>query len=209
MIISFLGDSITQGVGASDLSKCYVSLVGKMLGCTVHNCGISGTRIARRREYNYHISDLDFNARVPILDKKADYIVVFGGTNDHGHGDASLGDYYGKDVYTFFGAMRTLIESLSLEYGKEKLRFILPCRKFDENAFNPYAEEKLTLKDFVNAEKKILEEYEIPYLNLFEEWVEAPTSQKDEGYFKDGIHPNDRGHQEIAEKVCEFLKKNF
>lgn len=102
MIISFLGDSITQGVGASDLNKCYVSLVGKMLGCTVHNCGIGGTRIARRREYNYHSTDLDFNARVPFLDKKADYIVVFGGTNDHGHGDASLGDYYGKDVYTFF-----------------------------------------------------------------------------------------------------------
>lgn len=208
MIISFLGDSITQGVGASCCENNYVSLVAKMLNCTVHNCGISGTRIARRSEYNYHLSDIDFNARAPLLDRKSDYVVVFGGTNDHGHGDAEIGQITDTSVYTFYGAMRTLINELISLFGKQRIRFVLPCRKFDQDAQNPYVKGKLQLIDIVNAEKTILEEYKIPYLDLFDGWVDAPTTKENVGYFKDGLHPNDAGHKAIAQKICEFIKEN-
>ena len=50
MKLAFLGDSITEGVGASSLETNYVSQVGKMLGCEVLNYGIGGTRIARKKE---------------------------------------------------------------------------------------------------------------------------------------------------------------
>ena len=46
MKINFLGDSITEGVGASAPENNYVSLVGKKTGHEVINYGISGTRIA-------------------------------------------------------------------------------------------------------------------------------------------------------------------
>ena len=28
-------------------------------------------------------------------------------------------------------------------------------------------------------------------------------------YFIDGLHPNDKGHSIIADKICEFLKNNM
>lgn len=44
--VLFLGDSITEGVGASSKDTCYVSVFGKISGAEVKNFGISGTRIA-------------------------------------------------------------------------------------------------------------------------------------------------------------------
>ena len=208
MLISFLGDSITQGVGASESSKSYVELVGTMLKEQVNNCGISGTRIARRKEaYIVHSFDLDFNLRATVLDKKSDLVVVFGGTNDYGHGDADMGDYNGKEVYTFYGAMRTLVEKLIGDFGREKVKFILPCHRFDEDGTraNKYG---YTLKEFVEAERKILDEYKIDYLDLFDGWVKSPKTDAPSEYFTDGVHPNDKGHYEIAKKVCEFIRKN-
>ena len=208
MIISFLGDSITMGVGASQPEKCYVSLVGKTLDYTVLNYGMSGTRIARRKQMYNHTADIDFGLRVPLIEKNSDLVFVFGGTNDYGHGDASLGDFNGKDVYTFNGALRSLIDSLIVKFGKEKIRFIIPCHRYNENNKAPYLEEVLTLKDFVDAEIKMLKEYQIPYLDLYNDWVGEPATNLDEGCFIDGLHPNDFGHESIAEKVCKFIKQN-
>ena len=35
------------------------------------------------------------------MDSDADVVVVFGGTNDFGHGDAKLGTFESRDPYTF------------------------------------------------------------------------------------------------------------
>ena len=48
--ICFIGDSITEGVGASSKEKCYVSVFEKISGADVTNLGISGTRIARQQK---------------------------------------------------------------------------------------------------------------------------------------------------------------
>lgn len=204
MKINFLGDSITQGVGASASEKCFVALVGKKLGCTVVNCGLGGTRIARKKEFSSHLQDLDFNAREPFMAKNADFVFVFGGTNDYGHGDAPLGDRTSRDVYTFCGAVRTLAETLIKDYGKEKLCFILPAHRYMDGKPAPYVA-GAALKDFVNAEKDILEEYGIPYINLFDEWINEVKTIYNEDFFTDGLHPNDKGHEYIADRVCEFI----
>ena len=52
--IYFLGDSITEGVGASDAEHCYVSVFGKLSGAIVKNYGISATRIAWDAEQNFY-----------------------------------------------------------------------------------------------------------------------------------------------------------
>ena len=50
MRIAFLGDSITEGCGASAEEFFYVNQVGKTLNAKVLNYGVGGTRIARQKE---------------------------------------------------------------------------------------------------------------------------------------------------------------
>ena len=57
--IAFLGDSITEGVGASSPETNYVSLVGKKTGHEVINYGVSGTRIAKGASVNCIVTDKD------------------------------------------------------------------------------------------------------------------------------------------------------
>ena len=47
--INFLGDSITEGVGASTPEKCFVSQIAQKTKAICNNYGISGTRIAKQR----------------------------------------------------------------------------------------------------------------------------------------------------------------
>ena len=68
MKILFLGDSITEGVGASSVEKRYTDLVGAKLNCHTVNYGISGTRIARQTQTSAKtIWDIDFRTRLPLM----------------------------------------------------------------------------------------------------------------------------------------------
>ena len=46
------------------------------------------------------------------MDPEADIIVVFGGTNDYGHGDAPFGEIGDKERTTFCGAVDYLINRI-------------------------------------------------------------------------------------------------
>lgn len=113
MKILFLGDSITAGAGLNTKEEMFTALVGKMTKAEVKNYGIGGTRIARNSQSSADSSfDEDFLKRAEKMDKKADLVFVFGGTNDYGHGDAPIGEISDETPYTFYGAMNLLIRYL-------------------------------------------------------------------------------------------------
>ena len=209
MIINFLGDSITAGAGASKPELCFVERVGQIIGCKVNNYGVCGTRIAKQtKPSDEPIFDLDFNQRAKLMDSLADYVFVFGGTNDYGHGDALLGDIDDCTEYSFCGALNCLIEYLVSIYGKEKICFILPLHRYNEESvygegFKQTACYKLS--DYVECEKKILKKYGLPYIDLQNEFPIPKTSSGDE-VTVDGLHPNNKGHEIIANHVCEYVR---
>ena len=87
--IIFLGDSITEGVGVSSVEKRYTDVFKRIteIGECV-NYGISATRIARQQKVEIEYRDTNaFTERFEQMDDDADIVVVFGGTNDYGHGD--------------------------------------------------------------------------------------------------------------------------
>ena len=130
----FLGDSITEGAGASRNELAYVNLVSKKLNCKVINNGIGGTRIARQTNKSKDPTyDNHFITRVSNK-KEGDFIFVFGGTNDYGHGDAPMGKPASKDDLTFFGAINQLIDRLCEVYSKENICFILPIPRFQDES---------------------------------------------------------------------------
>ncbi|MBQ8658230.1 MAG: SGNH/GDSL hydrolase family protein [Clostridia bacterium] len=154
MKLLFLGDSITEGVGAFAPEKNYVNLVARKLDCEVLNYGVSGTRIARRKKRSEPLSfDWDFVSRATVMEREADLIFVFGGTNDYGHGDAEIGEKGSFDPYTFCGSVNALISYLVSSYGKEKLCFILPLRRYDEVGIR-----RKSLEEFVDILRAAVKE---------------------------------------------------
>ena len=206
--INFLGDSITQGARASSEEKNYVSLVGKMLNAVSRNYGISGTRIAIQRVPSlkpYH--DKYFASRVKDMDKDADLVFVFGGTNDYGHGDADFGNIGDKEPTTFCGAVDDLINELLKYYDQQKIIFILPIHRVNET--NPYGSAKTipgkTLPEYRDAMTTILNNRGIKILDIVEQFGKA----EDNPLIADGLHPNDMGHQKLAELIVDYIKSQI
>ena len=210
MKINFLGDSITQGAGASCVENQYVSLVGEMLGCVARNYGEGGTRIAKQTTPSELAAfDRDFLMRSELMEKDADMVFVFGGTNDYGHGDAEIGDVDSTDEYTFCGALNSLIAKLSAIYGKEKLHFILPLHRYNEDNLYGEGNKKKAgapLSTYVALLKEILQKHGIPALNFEKDFPIPAVNDGTDGLTVDGLHPNDKGHRLLAEKICEYIR---
>ena len=205
MKIVFLGDSITEGAGASAVENRYVELVGKTLGCEVVNYGIGGTRIARQSKPSENpIYDQDFLGRVEKLDLDADTVVVFGGVNDYGHGDAPIGSFDDKNPFTFYGGARTLVEKLRARFPKTKIVFILPLGMMRDETPNANSNAPLSL--YVDVLREVLDFYAVPYLDLFHA-LPIPQTEAGNEWFIDLVHPNDKGHKWLAEKTVAFLTK--
>ena len=200
--INFLGDSITEGAGASEKALCYVQRFAAMTGAQVRNYGIGGTRFARRREPHENPRfDLDFCGRYAQMDDDADIIVVFGGTNDYGHGDAPLGQMGDRSVWSFYGACHTLFSGLIEKYPDKTIVIMTPMHRVTE------LDKNTPLRDFVYAEREVAEFYSIPVLDLWSNLgISARVPVQKELYFKDNVHPNDAGHEKIAYTLKRFLE---
>lgn len=206
MLIDFFGDSITEGAGATSQDKCFVERVGKKLNCQVINHGICGTRFAHQHKQSQDPRwDLDFCYRLKDLNKNADLVFVFGGTNDFGHGDASIGNKEDNTPDTFYGACNFLASSLLKMYKKEQIIFILPLHRIEED--NPRGEgfkeiPSLTLEGYRNIIKEVLDKYQIKYLDIRDNLGRA----EDNPLFQDGIHPSDEGHELIAQLLVDYIR---
>lgn len=211
MKILFLGDSITEGVGASAPETNYVSLVGKRTGHEVINYGVSGTRIARQKRVSASTKwDFDFRLRLTIMPDEADRVYIFGGTNDFGHGNLHLGKVGERDEDTFVGGLYLLIDALIEKYGKEKLCFLLPLPRYDENpqrCKGDNADELgAPLSEYIECMRTILSEYGIEYIDLYKNGFPKPEVNTGDEYTVDGLHPNDNGYEFLADIVCKNLE---
>lgn len=209
--INFLGDSITEGVGASDISKCYVSRVSQKTGALCRNYGIGGTRIAKQIVPTEEKWDQDFCSRVAEMSPDADVVVVFGGTNDFGHGDAPLGEFSDRTPKTFYGALHTLCTSLIEKYPTSTIILLTPLHRTTEDSLwgdNVNCRcEKSPLKVYAGIIRQVAEYYSLPVLDLYATSGLQPNIPViKEKYMPDGLHPNDSGYEVLANKIISYLK---
>ena len=207
--INFLGDSITEGAGTSSHDKMFSMLIEREYGAICQNYGIGGTRIARQKTPTEENWDRDFISRVPEMDADADIVVVFGGTNDFGHGDAPLGAMSDRTPYTFYGALHCLYTALIEKYPDVPIVVLTPLHRITEDI--PTGDNKPapvgTLKEYVNIIREVAEYYSLPVLDLFKEsglQPKIPVIQQK--YVPDGLHPNDAGNDILAHKIARFLE---
>ncbi len=200
--INFLGDSITEGHGVSSPHKTFHQIIKRQFNlAAAFNCGIGGTRIAKQTRPSAHKRDLYFGLRAKIMPSDVDAIVVFGGTNDYGHGDSKMGNIDSNDIYTFYGALNTLITDLKADFQFAKIIFMTPLRRKTENI--PNHDGKI-LADYVNAIIEITKKHNIPVIDLFRSDILDP---EDTSVIPDGLHPNDKGHTIMADYIAKELLK--
>lgn len=210
--INFLGDSITFGFGVNNLVNCFVNILKH--DCYLKNArnyGECATRIAYQKiPSDDPLIDRNFIMRTSEMDKDADIIVIFGGTNDFGHGDAPLDTGDNKDVYSFTGACHVLFQKIIERYPKALIVVVTPLHRIDEdNVFGDKPKEKPggTLEEYVDIILKVAGYYALPVLDLYHiSGLQPKIPIIKELYFFDGLHPNDNGHRIIANKIKKYLE---
>ena len=152
---------------------------------------------------------MDFCSRAGQMDPDAD-VVVFGGTNDFGHGDAPMGTMEDRTVDSFYGALRTLYLSLLNRFPRSSIVILTPLRRTTEDMpvsqsgrfFRHYP-----LKNYVRAIREVAEYYALPVLDLFAvSGLQPRVEVINEAYFLDGLHPKADGHKILAHQVMAFLR---
>ena len=143
------------------------------------------------------------------MDSDADVVVVFGGTNDFGHGDAKLGTFESRDPYTFYGAMHVLCEKLIHRFPNADILFMTPLHRCSENEAlkeNGLPEET-NLAGYVSIIREVAEFYGLPVLDLFStSGLQPKVDIIKETYMPDGLHPSDAGALRIARRLIGFLQ---
>ena len=203
--INFLGDSITEGHGCSSEATRFTDKIAAEQGAITRCYGIGGTRLARQTkpsEWPRH--DLDFPSRVAEMDPDADLVVVFGGTNDFGHGDAPFGDFSDRTAETFCGALHELYVSLLEKFPEATIMVMTPLHRATEAIPNMHGK---VLKDYVDMIRRAAEYYSLPVLDLYATYgVQPAVPVMKEKYMPDGLHPNDAGHVILTNKIVKFIE---
>ncbi len=209
--INFLGDSITEGHGCADLANTFAARIAAQDGAVCRNYGIGGTRIARQRKPSANPRhDLDFVGRYADMDPDADVVMVFGGTNDFGHGDAPVGTMADRTPDTFYGALHTLYAGLIARYPAARIVVMTPLHRATED--NPRGDGSkdapgLCLIDYVRIIRQVAEYYSLPVLDLYAaSGLQPRVPVIRERYIPDGLHPNDEGHRLLADLIRAYLR---
>ncbi len=206
--VCFLGDSITEGVGASVYAETsYVGLFkNRYPNAKIFNYGVGGTRIAKQivpsvcEKYDSH-----FISRVDEMEENADFVAVFGGTNDYGHGDAPFGVFGDTTENTFCGAVYALFEKLLVKYPLATIAVFTPLHRLAEEVSN--ANSGKTLVEYVDIIKKTAELFSFPVLDLWSvSGINPKFGKVQETMMPDGLHPNDLGYRRLFERIDGFIK---
>lgn len=212
-VINFLGDSITEGVGASCVENRFTDVLAREFELKkANNYGIGGSRIARQLVVTDEPYDRDFCMRVREMDETADAVVVFGGTNDYGHGEAPLGVPEDRTPATFYGACHYLMRELIERYTGKPVVIVTPLHRDNED--DPRGDgtgrKKLSvapLRVYRDIIAETARQYALPVLDLYNTSGIVPSIPAcREKLLPDGLHPGDEGHALLARRIGYFLK---
>ena len=218
-IINALGDSITEGVGARSPEKAYPAVLSKLTGAVVNNYGVSGSRITDIE--SIWTNPGSFVDRMYTMDKSADLVIIFGGSNDFWFGDCPIGKRTDTKIDTFYGALNRLLPYLKREYPNSDIVLVIPYQQ-SKDADETHTYKRSTYSDFGTgtfskyrvAMLDRCEYYGIPVLDLYadNDLNMADNREALERYGNficDGCHLNDAGYNLLARKIYRFIMQDF
>ncbi|MBW4635373.1 MAG: G-D-S-L family lipolytic protein [Iphinoe sp. HA4291-MV1] len=198
-----LGDSLVYGFGDPEgggwverLRRCW--MLPDSPGHVIYNLGVRGDRIqqvAQRLE-------VEFRHRGELRNQVPDLIVLSVGVND----SARLSRLNGRN-YTDFAIFESQIASLL-----DRAQLLCPVLFV---GMVPVDEAKMPFMDclyynhtdqyrYKEAMRVACTARRIPYLDIFQKWMDSTEAWRLKRLSKDGLHPNTLGYQTLLEDVMNW-----
>lgn len=184
-----LGDSLTAGYGVLKRTA-WTSQAAQALGAAVFNRGICGDTTAGMLARLYR----------EISETQPEYVLIWGGSNDiflcHDCSCAKGNIAAMVQQSVFYGVKPILITPLPVERYSMKTQWekLIDLQKTEE-----------LIAQYVTWIFDYSESFQIPVIDCFHTFSTKIKDQDVSGLYLDGIHPNDQGHQIIAEQICNFF----
>ena len=148
-----------------------------------------------------------------VIGKSIDYacvdiVTIFAGTNDFKLNRAlgAIGSVFDTtfDTNTFYGAYRSLLDYIIASNPNTRIYLWTPLHR-DNAGYTIESTNTAGYKliDYVEAIRKIAVMYSLPVLDLYNN--SGINTKNLSAYTNDGLHPNDKGYERIAELAIPFI----
>lgn len=201
----FLGDSIVYGFKSNHFSWAeYIKENYDLSSCT--NAGISDYRVSIYDDKNkWLVSEME-----PYKNSKYDYVIMEGGINDIFYftplGEISSSfDKESFDINTFAGGLERYLYEAKNNWPDAKIGYIVfyYTPKYVERGkswnYDDY-------KKYVDLLIKILDKWDIKYINLFDDKYSDMLKVETNTYLPDYLHLNKEGYEIISPYIYDFMK---
>lgn len=144
--------------------------------------------------------------------EEVDIVFIEHGINDYSAGRPIDNEADPLDVYTYAGSLRYSIEQIKSSYPEIQIVLVTPLYcYFQVNGERGLDSETADfgqgpLINYVEAELKVAEEYELPVIDNFHNL--GINSDNIDEYAMDGIHLNEKGRQLLANALAEYVIQN-
>ena len=199
--VTFIGDSITYGIGLENQTNQYWTYLQKNLKLgLVQNAGVSGSCVSTQGTRGFERQPLAM--RVNSI-YRADIFVIFMGTNDFGC-DVPIGTMDDTQDVSYMGAWNFVLNSLKQRHPDAKVILMTPLPRYSKkiNALD------LKLDAYVDAIKEIAQVHNLPVIDLYTIMADEFTEANCETYMPDKLHPNEAGHELMARRIQAWLEEN-
>lgn len=191
--LTVLGDSITDQRNHYAHQWYYQWLADWLAIPKTTNLGISGSTIAQ--PYDPMVN------RWQQIPTETDLLLIYAGINDFGR-DVPLGQLGDQTTVTFYGALQQMLGQISKHYPQATIYFISHV-KIGTDFFPAINQSGYRQVDYEKAIVQVTELLGIRHISLFnQKALSFADAQQAEAFSLDSLHPNDAGH----EKIAQFLK---
>ena len=208
-----LGDSITAYTvnptndGTSTVIQQgynYHEWWGKSYRLKTHDYGWGGSKLSETE-----CNEPSFIDRYEDMIKKvpdADLVTVMGGANDFS--STELGDMDSRELTTFSGATRFLMEKLIEAYPDSQIVFFTLTRTHSANPLDKPNIFGDTRYDYSDRIIELAKEYDIHAIDIYSK--DSLDFRKDSTLMLDGVHPTKDGQKILADFMAEkMVEKNI
>ncbi len=195
--ITFLGDSITYGVGSTTViegqRKSYVYFLQEVLGCEVKSYCVPGGCIGRYSDFIVP----SFTSSIP---DDTDILVVMAGFNDFSNFNGNYSDD-SMDEGSFKGEVNYFMNILRNHVPDKPIYFVTIYQNVCEDG-----NESVPLVKFMNYIKEAAPNYDIRIIDLYGEgFMDNHDDTSQLAYFNDVIHPNENGYMLLGHHIAAHL----